>query len=61
LEDGGGLLLRVYESQGARGQVTVEPLARWTLDRQLDLLERETGPPDSRLTPFAVRSWRLTT
>jgi alpha-mannosidase len=60
LEDGGDLVLRVYEPQGARGAVRVEPPDGWRLDSALDLLEREAGAPDLRLEPFAVRSWRLT-
>jgi alpha-mannosidase len=59
LEDGGGLLLRVYEPQGARGRVRLELPDGWTADAQLDLLEREAGPPDLELRPFAVRTWRL--
>jgi alpha-mannosidase len=59
LEDGGGLLLRLYEPQGARGAVTVAPPDGWTLDRALDLLEHDAGAPDLWLDPFAVRAWRL--
>ncbi len=59
LEDGGGLVLRVYEPQGARGRVAIGLPDGWSADAQLDLLERELGPPDPELPPFAVRSWRL--
>ncbi len=59
LEDGGGLVLRVYEPHGARGELTIELPDGWQADARLDLLERELGPPDAELPPFAVRSWRL--
>jgi alpha-mannosidase len=59
LEDGGGLVLRAYEPQGARGTLTIDLPAGWSADAQLDLLEREAGPPATELGPFAVRSWRL--
>ena len=58
LEDGGGLLLRVYEPQGARGAVTVD-VPGWALS-PVDLLERPAGEPGLALGPFAVRGWRLT-
>ncbi len=60
LEDGGGLVLRVYEPQGARGTVGLALPDGWHADSALDLLEREAGAPDRGLEPFAVRSWRLT-
>jgi alpha-mannosidase len=60
LEDGGGLLLRIYEPQGARGRIAVQAPAGWRLDRALDLLERDAGAPALELGPFAVRSYRLT-
>ena len=57
LEDGGGMLLRVYEPQGRAAHVA---LGGSTAEADLDLLERETGPPDLELGPFAVRTWRIT-
>jgi alpha-mannosidase len=59
LEDGGGLVLRAYEPQGARGELALGLPDGWRADAQLDLLEREIGPPEAVLGPFAVRSWRL--
>ncbi len=59
LEDGGGLLVRVYEPHGARGRVVVDTPDGWRADAALDLLERPAGPPDFELEPFAVRTWRL--
>jgi alpha-mannosidase len=59
LEDGGGLLLRVYEPQGARGRAELELPSGWSADAELNLLEDEVGPPDTSFTPFRVRSWRL--
>jgi alpha-mannosidase len=59
LEDGGGLVLRVYEPQGARGRAQLELPTGWTADAELNLLEEELGPPETVFTPFRVRSWRL--
>jgi alpha-mannosidase len=59
LEDGGGLVLRVYEPQGARGRIEVRVPDGWSLDRGLDLLERDAGAPSLELGPFAVRSYQL--
>lgn len=59
LEDGGGLVLRTYEPQGARGRVEASLAPGWTLDAELNLLEEELGPPELEFTPFRVRSWRL--
>jgi alpha-mannosidase len=58
-EDGDGLLLRLYEPQGARGRVSVGLPPEWELAGTVDLLEREAGSPDLDLTPFAVRSLAL--
>ena len=60
LEDGGGLVLRAYEPQGARGAATLTLPGGWQADAGLDLLEVETGAPSYAFGPFAVRSWRLT-
>jgi alpha-mannosidase len=59
LEDGGGLVLRVYDPQGARGTARLALPDGWSADAELDLLEREIGPPAPEIGPFAVRSWRL--
>ena len=59
LEEGGGLLLRAYEPQGARGRVELALPDGRTADARLDPLERETGPADLELGPFEVVSWRL--
>jgi alpha-mannosidase len=59
LEDGGGLVLRVYEPFGDRGRVAVQAPPGWALDTELDLLERPGGAPQTELGPFAVRSWAL--
>jgi alpha-mannosidase len=53
------LVLRLYEPQGGRGDVSVELPSGWTLDADIDLLERGSEPPGRGFTPFAVRSWRL--
>jgi alpha-mannosidase len=56
LEDGGGLLLRVYEPRGARGAVQIDAPG-WEL-APVDLLERDD--PGAPFGPFAVRSFRAT-
>jgi alpha-mannosidase len=55
-EDGGGLLLRLYEPQGARGAVHIDAPG-WDL-APVDLLERDA--PGAPFGPFAVRSFRAT-
>jgi alpha-mannosidase len=59
LEDGGGLVLRTYEPEGARGRSEAAVPPGWTIDAELNLLEDEVGPPELAFTPFRVRSWRL--
>jgi alpha-mannosidase len=59
LEDGGGLVLRTYEPQGARGRAEVSLPPGWTLDAEVNLLEEEIGPHELEFTPFQIRSWRL--
>jgi alpha-mannosidase len=59
LEEGGGLVLRLYEPQGARGAVRVGVPEGWRLDSELNLLEEPVGEPQFYFTPFQVRSWRL--
>jgi alpha-mannosidase len=57
-EDGGGLVLRVYEPAGARGIVRVAPPRGWRIAGPVDILERPVEAPEE-LRPFEVRSWRL--
>ena len=59
LEDGGGLVLRAYEPQGARGTARLTLPDGWSLDAATDLLERVSGEPELGFGPFQVRSWRL--
>jgi alpha-mannosidase len=59
LEDGGGLVLRTYEPQGARGRIGATLAPGWALDAELNLLEEELGPPELEFTPFRIHSWRL--
>jgi alpha-mannosidase len=53
------LVLRVYEPQGARGEVAVDLPRGWRLEGDLDLLDRRRGAPSTDFTPFQVRSWLL--
>lgn len=59
-EVGPGLVLRVYEPAGARGQVSVVPPPGWHTTAALDLLEEELGPVDDSVRPFEIKTWRLT-
>ncbi len=59
LEDGGGLVLRAYEPQGARGIARLTLPESWALDSATDLLERPSGEPELCFGPFQVRTWRL--
>jgi alpha-mannosidase len=58
LEDGGGLALRVWEPQGARGAVSLTLPDGWCEAGALDILERPVDASAS-LGPFEVRTWRL--
>jgi alpha-mannosidase len=59
LEEGGGLVLRAYEPQGARGEARVSLPSGWEAESDLDLLESGTGPASAWFAPFEVRSWLL--
>ncbi|MBO0746590.1 MAG: alpha-mannosidase, partial [Candidatus Dormibacteraeota bacterium] len=59
LEDGGGLALRCYEPQGARGAVRPTLPEGWELDGEMTLLEERTGEVETAFTPFQVRTWGL--
>jgi alpha-mannosidase len=56
-EEGGGLVLRVYEPAGARGSVAAKPPQGWVAEA-IDLLERPVEAAGD-LRPFEVLSWRL--
>jgi alpha-mannosidase len=60
-EDGNGLIMRVYEPAGRRGDFTIELPDGWSASGPLSILEepmeRSHG---AELLPFEVRSWRLT-
>jgi len=59
-EDGPGLVVRVYEPQGARGPLTLRPPAGWRVAGAVDLLERPLdGVDPGAIGPFQVRGWRL--
>jgi alpha-mannosidase len=59
LEDGGGLALRVWEPQGARGGIDLGLPEGWRIDGALDLLERPAGSAAGPLRPFEVRTYAL--
>jgi len=59
LEDGGGLVLRAYEPQGARGPVALNLPSPWLVESEMNLLERFMGSPALSFTPFQVHSWLL--
>ena len=59
-EDGEGLVLRVYEPRGGRGEFGFGLPEGWTGDKAITLLEEpqeRNAPAD--LMPFEVRSWLL--
>ncbi len=60
-EDGKGLILRVYEPAGGRGDFSVSLPEGWTASGALNLMEEpmERDRPFD-LMPFELRSWRLT-
>jgi alpha-mannosidase len=59
LENGGGLVLRSYEPQGARGKVSLTLPEGWRAAAEVNLLEQVVGEPELSFTPFQVRSWLL--
>ena len=58
-EDGAGLVLRLYEPQGARGRVRLVLPEGWRASDELNLLEDRIGDPDLAVRPFQVRTYRL--
>jgi alpha-mannosidase len=59
-EDGNGLILRVYEPSGRRGDFTVGVPDGWTLGEPLNILEEPMDRGEgAELRPFEVRSWRI--
>jgi alpha-mannosidase len=59
-EDGEGLVLRVYEPAGRRGDFSLELPGGWKLSGPLTLLEEPMARgPGAELRPFEIRSWRL--
>lgn len=58
-EDDDGLILRVYEPQGARGNIDLKLPQGWQVAEEVDILERSLGAPKYDFKPFQVRSWRL--
>jgi alpha-mannosidase len=60
-EDGNGLILRVYEPEGRRGDFGFELPVGWEISGPLSILEEPWERDDgAALRPFEVRSWRLT-
>jgi alpha-mannosidase len=58
-EDGDGLILRLHESAGGRGPVTITPPAGWRVAGEVNLLEDALPGSGPGLNPFQIRSWRL--
>jgi alpha-mannosidase len=59
-EDGNGLIFRVYEPSGRRGNFAVRAPEGWTVSEPLSIMEEpmERGE-GAELRPFEVRSWRV--
>lgn len=59
-EDGNGLVLRVYEPAGRRGDFRLTLPEGWSSGAALSLLEEPLDRgPGAELRPFEIRSWRL--
>jgi alpha-mannosidase len=59
-EDGNGLIFRVYEPSGRRGDFAVKGPEGWSVSGPLSILEEPMERGDgAELRPFEVRSWRL--
>jgi alpha-mannosidase len=59
-EDGDGLILRVYEPIGARGDLELKLRTGWSLGEAVNILEEAMErAPGPALRPFEIRSWRL--
>lgn len=59
-EDGNGLIFRVYEPSGRRGDFHVAPAEGWTVSGPLNILEEPMERHHATdLGPFEVRTWRL--
>ena len=59
-EDGNGLIFRVYEPSGRRGDFALSVPDGWSVSGSLNIMEEpmERGE-GAELRPFEVRSWRL--
>jgi len=65
-EDGQGVVLRLYETQGRNAAATLHAASAWNSLMETDLLERPTGPVHSagssvelRFKPFEIKTLRL--
>jgi alpha-mannosidase len=58
-EDGNGLILRVYEPAGRRGDFGIEVPDGWSNAGSVSILEEPMDRAGPGLRPFEVRSWRL--
>ncbi|HHY48509.1 MAG TPA: alpha-mannosidase, partial [Alphaproteobacteria bacterium] len=58
-EDGNGLIFRVYEPAGRRGDFAIELPEGWAVADSVSILEEPLDRPGPGLKPFEVRSWRI--
>ncbi|WP_026784942.1 alpha-mannosidase [Pleomorphomonas koreensis] len=58
-EEGDGLILRVWEPAGRRGDFGLSLDGGWTVDGPVSILEEPMDVPERGLRPFEVKSWRL--
>jgi alpha-mannosidase len=59
-EEGNGLVARLYEPAGRRGDLVLKGPDGWTLSDPLNILEepmQRQGPAE--IMPFEIRTWRL--
>ena len=58
-EEGDGLILRVWEPAGRRGDFALSLKNGWAVDKPVTILEEPMDVPARGLRPFEVKSWRL--
>lgn len=58
-EEGDGLVLRVWEPAGRRGDFALSLKNGWAVDKPVTILEEPMDVPARGLRPFEVKSWRL--
>ena len=58
-EEDDGLVLRVWEPAGRRGDFGLSLKDGWSVSEPITILEEPMDVPERGLKPFEVKSWRL--